>query len=234
MYLSELIQAYYEYRPHASKENEVLVNCPFCADNGHSPDTEFKLGVNTQKELGHCHRCDWRAGGRNLYSHLAEEANVHECYETDTEEHTLEKPKKTEFTLKRVTLPKEFEPLWQGDLDSLGRRALKYLTDRGITEGQLRRHKIGFCGTGKYGYRILLPITFKGICVSFTARSFVNAEPKYLISDGEKFLYGWPTKRRKTRCLLVEGPFDVLNVEHYTKDFDVLGKQGSVLTDLQV
>lgn len=234
MYLVELINAYFEFHPHASKENEVMLKCPFCV--GHTTNQDrYTLGINTATEIGHCHRCDWRAGGKNLYTQLADEANVHEDYQTDNslEQQELVKEKRTKFSLKRIALPKEFEPLWDTSLDRLGKRAKKYLTDRGITDGQIRRHKIGFCGAGKYSYRIILPICYRNACVGFTARTFANGDPKYLISDGEKFLYSYPRERR-TRCILVEGPFDVLCIEKHIRDYDCIGRQGSALTELQL
>ena len=237
MFLPELIYAYFEYKEHSTKENEVNIDCPFCIDNGHSPDKEQKLGINVVTEIAHCHRCDWRSGGRALYYALADEVNVHDNYETDRADlnTTVEKPKRTEFKLSRTKLPKEFEPLWEGNLDTLGKKALKYLTDRGISHGQIKRHKIGFAGAGKYGYRIILPIFYKGATVGFTARTFCNTDLKYLISDGEKFLYNYPRKgKRQSRCILLEGPFDVLNVERRISHYDCIGRQGSALTELQL
>lgn len=240
MHLVELIQSYFpEHINHSSKENEILIKCPFC--EGHTATIErITLGINTQTEIGHCHRCDWRAGGRNLYWALADEVNVKDDYETDNDladtSSRMADKKTFKKILKRIALPKEFEPLWTKDkLDHLGRKAKNYLLDRGITDGQIKRHRIGFCGAGKYSYRVILPIMYTTHIVGFTARSFAGAEPKYLNSDGEKFLYGYPRKERKSRCLLVEGPFDALNIEKYCdKEYDCIGRFGAILTDLQL
>lgn len=233
MELSELISSYYEAVHHASKENEWTLYCPFCQGNGHVGPSRLTLGINTVKEIGHCHRCDWRASGRNLFYQLADEVNSNDEY-TPGEYYEVEQKKKpTKFSLKKVKLPKEFEPLWKDVNDKLGRHAKEYLTSRRITEEQIYKHRLGFCGAGKYSYRIILPIFYKEVCVGYTARTFADKEPKYLISDGEKFLYGYPTKRKR-RCILIEGPFDKLIVEQFIHDYDCIGRQGSALTDLQL
>ena len=234
MQLSELISAYYEAIPHASKEHEWILFCPFCQSNGHVGASRQTLGVNVLKEVGHCHRCDWRGSGRNLFSQLADEVSVNEDYNPG-EDYEVEqkKEKPTTYSLKRVRLPREFESLWEDVNDRVGKKARQYLYDRGITPEQIRKHKIGFAAVGKYTGRIILPIIYRKAIVGFTARSFQGSEPKYLIAPGTKFLYGYPTKRKEA-CILVEGPFDKLNIERYISDYDCIGGQGSALTDLQI
>ena len=237
MYLVELIQNYFsDFKTHASKEHEIMLDCPFCIDNGHSHDTEKRLGINTLAEKAHCHRCNWRGGGRNLYYALADTVNVVDEYETDNERVELvAKPKTTKFSLKKISLPAEYEPLWHDDLDSLGRKALRYLTDRGFSIESIKQHRLGFCGAGKYTHRIIIPVYYKKHVVGFTGRTFANAEPKYLNSDGEKFLFNYPRKIRKEKCLLLEGFFDAANVFRYChRDYDCIGLAGSALTDLQL
>lgn len=235
MQLSELISAFFESVPHTTKENEVTLYCCFCNDNGHVGPARLTLGVNTLDEIAHCHRCDWRGGGKNLYYQLADEVNCNEEYESSKGEEVEQqsKSKKTKHSLKRVKLPKEFEPLWKGVNDKIGKKARQYLYDRRITDEQIRNHKIGFAAAGKYTGRIILPIYCRAACVGFTARSFQGQEPKYLIAPGDKFLYGYPTSRKEA-CILVEGPFDKLNIERYVSEYDCLGGQGSALTDLQI
>lgn len=239
MTLVELINTYFpDFQKHSTKESEITICCPFCIENGHSQDLDYKLGINLAKEIAHCHRCDWRAGGEHLFNALADTVNADESHETD-EKPTTQGPQKKEKPAKlRVTrLPTTFEPLWTDDQDRIGMEALEYLLKRGITMQQIKRHRIGFCGAGQYVHRIIFPVFCKTHVVGFTARTFRKGEPKYLNSIGEKFLYSYPQRlsAQKKRCLLVEGPIDTLSVEQVCSDrYDCIGRFGSSLTPIQL
>lgn len=238
MHLTELIESYFaDYRTHGSKDNEILLLCPFCAENGHIDEARHTLGVNTTKEIGHCHRCDWKGAGKYLFDSLADHCSSTDIYETDASAHHLVEQTKKVAKLQRIALPKTYEPLWVVYQDIIGKEALSYVLKRGITEQQIRKHRIGFCAVGSYVDRIIFPVFYKKWVVGFTARTFRNGEPKYLNSPGERFIYNYPRQdsRRKSRCILVEGPIDALSIEQVcSSEYDCLGKFGSSLTPIQI
>jgi DNA primase len=239
MKLAELIELYFsDYRAHSTKDSEIMICCPFCVENGRSQDIDYKLGINLEKEIAHCHRCDWRAGGDHLFDALADIANVDEAHEASTDVLPTTPSKKEKPVKLRVTrLPTTYEPLWADNQDRIGMEALEYLLKRGITMQQIKKHRLGFCGAGQYVHRIIFPIFCRTHVIGFTARTFRKGEPKYLNSVGEKFLYNYPQRLalQKKKCLLVEGPIDVLSIEQVCSGkYDCIGRFGSSLTPIQL
>jgi len=52
------------FRKSSKDPDEIMVCCPFCPENGETPDTRFRLGLNTRSGIGHCFNCG--AKGRLL------------------------------------------------------------------------------------------------------------------------------------------------------------------------
>jgi hypothetical protein len=43
-----------KYKNSPFDQNEITMCCLFCEDNGQTADTRFRLGVNVQRNMGHC------------------------------------------------------------------------------------------------------------------------------------------------------------------------------------
>jgi len=69
-----------------------------------------------------------------------------------------------------IELPKEMISLCNKHLPISSKRVLAYLKSRGITRREILMWKIGYCPTGKYGGRVIVP--------SFN----VNGDPNYFIA----------------------------------------------------
>lgn len=242
MTFRDLVESVFEVHE-SNIEDEVFVDCPFCTNRGHSEDTKHRLGINLASGFAHCFQCDYARGKDTPHRKLRVFVDICEIFNLDermddvelTEEELATKKKERKVDSKPPTLPKEFEPLWKNVNDDVGRQALKYLIDRGITHEQIKKHRIGFCGIGKYSWRIIFPVfTRKKKLAGLVCRTFIqNVEPKYLNSEGSKTLYGVRRRRRRT-VVLLEGVTDQLAVERAIKKRDVLCRLGSSLTEQQL
>ena len=56
-----------------------------------------------------------------------------------------------------VPLPSEVKPLASASTSLAARPARRYLMQRGITKKDILRWKIGYCSSGDYGGRIVIP-----------------------------------------------------------------------------
>lgn len=240
--LEELIHSNCEVR-NGKNEDELWVCCPFCTERNETEDTKYRLGVNIYTGKAHCFNCDWRSGSddrfaslENTYKEFARVLDVDESQEVDGEV----KRKKLKVEKSEVKLPPEYEPLWKdAEDDDIGKQALKYLLDRGVTKEQIKRHMMGFCATGQFRYRIIFPVLSRKLGLySFTGRDFKDVSSlKYLNSEGRKTLYGLEATKLRTditRAVLVEGVFDVFAVERAIPEVIALGRLGNSLSEKEI
>lgn len=148
-----------------------------------------------------------------------------------------EEPKEEKKTGK-IHLPEEYESLKPEDQDEFTITAWNYLQERNVTEGQVRKKRIGFCASGPYAYRIIFPIwdTEKKL-VGWVGRDWTGKqELKYKNAPGMKRVWygGWRLKKLSNLAPLVlcEGIFDVLAIER-TGYFCPLASLGRVVTEEQ-
>ena len=99
-------------------------------------------------------------------------------------------------------------------------KALSYLESRGFGHYHILRYKLKFATTGRYKYRIIIPIFYKGKLVNYTTRDFLNrkGESRYenaplnaVITNSSDMLYG-VDNFDGTKMRLLEGPFDVMAI----------------------
>ena len=113
----------------------------------------------------------------------------------------------------KIELPKEFKKF---DSSFESRRALAYLKQRGITEKDIERYNIGYCTTGKFQNRIIIPSYDKdGNLNYFIGRSFEEwSSLKYknptVTRDIIPFEYyiNW-----NIPIILCEGAFDMMAIK---------------------
>lgn len=216
----------YKNRP---KENEIMIWCPFCEDNGLEHTDEFKLGVNVADGRMHCFRCE----ANPSVDDLAEKLELGEC-EAAQELRKKKKGKKEKLV---TALPEDFEVLNPSDKgDYWTRQAYKYIHRRNVTDRQIREKQIGYSLVGDYKYRIIIPVYYKKKLEGFVGRDFTGRQkPKYKNSIGDRSIYNVPQHKGKA-AVLVEGVFDALAVERGVGSFgiDGLAVFGHTLTDRQL
>lgn len=121
-------------------------------------------------------------------------------------------------------LPPEYEPcskIW-----------VKYLDRRNITKETATKFALGVCRKGMFAHRIILPIDCPA-GRSFQARAILDkTQPRYLSGDNSgQLLFGWQTIENKDLAVIVEGPFDAINV--YQAGFGSVALMGKELRDSQ-
>ena len=117
-----------------------------------------------------------------------------------------------EKTKAKVELPEEFTSLCAEKIPATGTYAFKYLQRRGVTEEDILKWKIGYCFSGEYRNRIIIPsFDEDGDCSYFIARSYSGDSYKYKNPRASKdivfneLFIDW-----NSDLVLVEGVFDAL------------------------
>ena len=111
-----------------------------------------------------------------------------------------------------VSIPDEFVTLTQSNMPATAAYAMKYLKSRGISDADILKWKIGYCFSGEFRNRIVIPsFDEDGDCNYFVARSYSGDSFKYKnpkvskdIIFNELFI-DW-----NKDLVLVEGVFDAL------------------------
>jgi len=188
------------------KQDEYLYWSPFISH--HKP----KLQINVQNQNWHC----WvsNVGGRNLYQLLKKVGASYEHYEELKElVGDIPKYKKNTDTSKEVVqLPKEYKPLWNGGDSIVKRHALSYLYKRDVTDEDILKYDIGYCDSGLYSNRIIIPsYDSDGKLNFFVGRDFYNGKMKYRNSPTSKDIVGFDLFINWDEpIILCEGVFDAM------------------------
>ena len=160
---------------------ECLFKCPAC------DHYKNKLSVNVEKNAFKCWVCDY--SGTNLYF-LVKRYGTHESRsdwrQLDskieiTDFDSIFQPIVEVAPLpQRIELPEEFITLTSRNLPLSASPALNYLKGRGVGKEDILRWKIGYCPTGEYKNRIIIPsFDEEGYVNYFIARTYTGDWPQY-------------------------------------------------------
>jgi DNA primase len=186
---------------------EVLVFCPNCKHH------KKKLNINTQTGYYQCWVCSF--SGKSFYSLLKKVKAPIEYYEIlckdGPKRHDLVKVDKT-----RLELPQEFHPLYKPSTDPAYKNALSYLFKRNISVHDVVRYNIGYCPSGNFANRIIVPSYDADAQLNFyCGRDFCDGFLKYRLCDGSKDMIGFELFTDFNHELtLVEGVFDAMSVKY--------------------
>jgi DNA primase len=225
--LEALNQAGISYIVHQSKEGEIWIDCPFCVDNGTTPDYRKRLGLNVITGLGHCFNCDWRSTNKDYtFRMLAQKLATGELEAAES----TGAPKKLP---ERIELPISFTRLSPDKGDYWMLKAWRFVQSKGVSTEQIKHFRIGFCESGEFAYRVILPAYWCNKLVGVISRDITGQQkPKYRNSIGAKVIYGIERIRYDT-AVLGEGPFDRHAIKRVCPNFDVGALLGHSLTDVQ-
>ena len=192
--------------------SQLLFSCPRC--NHHKK----KLAVNVEKNVFKCWVCDW--SGRNLYTIIKNEASLSTRREWLSFDQQIEINNFVEKLFgeadegerQKVELPKNFVSLVNKNLPSTATRPLNYLYSRGLTQKDIIRWKIGYCASGKFGGRVIIPsFDESGHLNYFIARSYDGSWKKYINPSFSKdIIFNELYVDFDKDVVLVEGVFDAV------------------------
>ena len=211
--LFTLLDKVLNQRAYIRKGEEAVYFCPLCPQQHHKK----KLEINIRTQEYHCWICNTSGHSiRSLFYKLkAKESYFDELYKIVGKTWT----KRDESQEKQIdlSLPDEFIPLWKPSKFSDYGLAMSYLHDRNITMDDILRYNIGFCESGDYRQRVLIPSYDKdGNINFFAARAFQTGNPyKYMLSPWSKNIVGFELFINwSDPVTLCEGVFDAIEIRN--------------------
>ena len=194
------------------KGSELLFMCPSC--NHH----KRKFSINLDKNAYKCWVCDYR--GRNIrrlvrrfgsYTQLQKWDSITDRSDLERFSDLFMEQQHTEDAQK-LELPPEFVSLCSSSLPATATYAKRYLEKRGVTYEDIVKWKIGYCFSGEYRNRIVIPsFDSDGDINYFIARSYAGDSYKYKTPRASKDItfnelyIDW-----NKDLTMVEGVFDAL------------------------
>lgn len=188
---------------------EYLFNCPL--HEHHKP----KLSINLTKNVAKCWICGraWPAlrllikqfGNRDQ---ILKWNKINEIVDLSD---LLYKDKVKESV--PIVLPEEFKSLVSKNRCKGSIRAIEYLKEkRQISEETIFKYRLGFCSTGEYKYRVIIPsFNGNGKLDYYVGRSYEKGQQKYKNPANEhglifnELFLDWSKP-----IILTEGPFDAI------------------------
>lgn len=203
-----------------ARENHAF-HCPFC--NHHKPKLEINFATNEKGENPwECWVCQTR--GRTIKSLL---------YQLKTPKETaleilkyVKKGDNYEYRqVGKLELPKEFQLLSSASNQSIIANKIKrYLHDRGFTPNDLLKYNVGYCTTGDFRGRIILPSYNESNQLNFfVARTYENDYYKYRNPEASKDIIFFENLINWNQpIILCEGVFDAIAIRRNA--VPILGK----------
>jgi hypothetical protein len=205
------------------QSEQLQINCPRCQEREGLayPDGKFNLEINTAKRMFRCWKCDeprfsgslkkliWMFGSSVDYQMYKSYASIYPDYTTEDFD---------EVESVHVKLPDEmilFSQMEEGNLEHF--EAYNYIVnERKISRDIVLKYRLGFCTTGKYANRIIIPsYDVNGELNYFVGRSYDPKEKKrkYLnpVADKDKIIFNEGLVNWDSTVYLVEGAFEMLS-----------------------
>lgn len=186
---------------------EFLFFCPFC---GHH---KRKFQINVEKELCHCWVCNSKF--RSFYT-LFKALNLPPSQLKLVERESYKPENDTyEESEKVLELPTEYKLLHNQKSSWNYNVAKSYLKKRGITDQDILKYQIGYCDTGTYAGRIIIPSFDSNWNLNyFVARSYLDSVLKYKNPPASKNTVIFESMIDWSEPItLVEGIFDAIAIK---------------------
>lgn len=207
------------------QSEQIQVNCPHCQEReGLShPDGKFNLEINTAKRMFRCWKCDEPKFSGSLGRLIrtfgnAVDYEIYKSYAGIFQDYSFDEDEK-EYV--KVKLPNEMISFSQMDVANPSHfEAYNYLVnERKLSREIILKYRLGFCTTGKYANRIIIPSYDKdGEVNYFVGRYYGNDEKirkkrPYLnpVADKDVIIFNEGIINWDSTVYLVEGTFDMLS-----------------------
>jgi len=204
------------------KGDEQAHYCPFCHHH------KKKLQINLETQKWHCWVCDSK--GKRISSLLrklhTDSKRIQKIYEIYGDDYIVYS-KETEEDKVELRLPSEFKSLLNEPkgVNPTYKKVKYYANSRGITNEDVIKYNIGFCDSGLYSGRIIIP--------SYDSDNKLNYFIARSVFEEEKFKYKNPPVSKNVIIFenqinwnepitIVEGVFDALSVKRNV--VPILGK----------
>ena len=191
---------------------EHLYHCPKC--NHH----KRKMSVNIEKDKFKCWICDY--AGHSIRRVVKKFGSFSDLQHWDRLTGAVEislfdnlfGDTTLEHEPEEVNIPKEFVSLASRNLPVSAKPALKYLFKRGMTRQDILNWKIGYCTTGDFAERIIIPsFAESGELNFFVGRSYADHWQKYnQPSVSRDIVFNHLYIDWDEDIVLVEGVFDAI------------------------
>ena len=209
---NEKLKILHEVLGNSHKQNdEFLFKCPFCNHR------KYKLSINVNKNVYKCWTCNTR--GRScrrivrrfgtvsqlqIWDQVSDEIDLTafaDLFNTESIEPEI-----------ALDLPNDFISLAKNKTPATGRMAMTYLQKRGLTESDILKWKIGYCFSGEYEGRVIVPsFNEDGNLNYFIARNYGGEYQKYKNPKASKnIIFNELYIDWNTDLVLVEGVFDAI------------------------
>lgn len=208
-------------KSHKRARDNYAFHCPFC--NHRKPKLEINMATNEEgQNPWECWVCQTK--GRTIRS-LLRQLKTPRDQAQDILKY-LPKGATIEYKqLSIIELPKEYQPLYSASTTSVVANIVKkYLYERGLTDNDFIKYGIGYCTSGDYGGRVIIPsYSSSGTLNFYVARTYDGNYFKYKNPEASKDiiffenLINW-----NAPIILCEGVFDAIAIRRNA--IPILGK----------
>jgi DNA primase len=196
--------------------DELLFFCPFCQHH------KRKLSVNLKSNNFKCWICDEH--GKNVRRLLKSRLTNSQLYEWDKINNVVDLTQLDDNIFQEqvisleevIQLPEEFISLANKNLPLSSKFAMRYLLDRGYKKEDIVMWKVGYCSSGEYAGRVVVPsFNDNGDINYFVARSYADKFPKYMNPKVSKdIVFNELYLDWNKDIILVEGVFDAMKAKN--------------------
>lgn len=207
---------------------EVHFNCVVCGEIRH------RMYVNLETGKVYCHNCGYKGNiisliqyvegvsfsrANDIFKDIRGNLSLPENISKNLLENVFAEDLRKDLLKRAIPLPEEFSLLNPQKTNIATRRAVKYLHSRKVTDKQIIEHKMGFCMSGEYKNRVIIPITENGDLKFWVARAISSdvkmkekspSDEDYQISKSEVIFNIDRASKKYHTAVICEGIFDAL------------------------
>ena len=208
---------------------EVHFNCPVCGESRH------RMFVNLHSGKVYCHNCGYSSHIVGLISYVEgvswTRANavfkdisggmaIPEDFSAGFVDRLFDEDFRADLQKRAIPLPEEYVELNPAHTNIATKRAIKYLKTRKVTEKQILAHRMGYCMSGEYQGRVIIPITENGELRFWVARAITSdaymkekspTNASYQISKSEVIFNIDKAAKKYHSIVISEGIYDALS-----------------------